>query len=127
MISTSAPTSRVTAYSGAARLIDEPTDIRGHWRDNLVAFVLGCSFSFEEALIEDGIELRHMTCGATVPLFRTVSDRPGGPVPWAACRLHAANDPRESDPRHADHDPLPGGAWGAGAHRQARSCSASQI
>ena len=61
-------------------VIDEPTDIRGHWRDDLVAFVLGCSFSFEEALIEDGIELRHMTCGATVPMFRTsVPTAPVGP------------------------------------------------
>ena len=52
-------------------LVDEPTDIRGHWRDDLVAFVLGCSFSFEEALLEDGIELRHITCNATVPMYRT--------------------------------------------------------
>ena len=52
-------------------LIDEPRDIRAHWRDDLVTFVLGCSFSFEEALVEDGIELRHMTCGATVPMYRT--------------------------------------------------------
>jgi hypothetical protein len=37
----------------------------------LVAFVLGCSFSFEEALLEDGIELRHITCNATVPMYRT--------------------------------------------------------
>ena len=34
-------------------------------------FVLGCSFSFEEALLEDGIELRHITCNATVPMYRT--------------------------------------------------------
>jgi uncharacterized protein YcsI (UPF0317 family) len=61
-------------------LIDEPTDIRGHWRGDLVAFVLGCSFSFEEALIEDGIELRHMTCGATVPMYRTsIATAPAGP------------------------------------------------
>src|SRR5882724_5279599 len=43
-------------------VIDEPTDVRAHWRDDLVAFVLGCSFSFEEALVDGGIELRHMTC-----------------------------------------------------------------
>jgi uncharacterized protein YcsI (UPF0317 family) len=61
-------------------LIDEPADIRAHWRDDLVAFVLGCSFSFEEALLEDGIELRHMTCGATVPMYRTsVATAPAGP------------------------------------------------
>jgi uncharacterized protein YcsI (UPF0317 family) len=52
-------------------LVDEPADIRAHWRDDLVAFVLGCSFSFEEALIESGIELRHITCKATVPMYRT--------------------------------------------------------
>jgi uncharacterized protein YcsI (UPF0317 family) len=52
-------------------VIDEPADISSHWRADLVAFVLGCSFSFEEALTEDGIELRHITCNATVPMYRT--------------------------------------------------------
>ncbi len=61
-------------------VIDEPTDIRGHWRDDLVAFVLGCSFSFEEALIEGGIELRHITLNATVPMYRTsIATTPAGP------------------------------------------------
>jgi len=52
-------------------LIDEPRDIRNHWRDDLVVFALGCSFSFEDALIQDGIELRHITCDVTVPMYRT--------------------------------------------------------
>jgi len=61
-------------------LVGEPTDIRAHWRADLVAFVLGCSFSFEEALVEDGIELRHITCNATVPMYRTsVATAPAGP------------------------------------------------
>jgi uncharacterized protein YcsI (UPF0317 family) len=61
-------------------VIDEPADIRGHWRDDLVAFVLGCSFSFEEALVEAGIELRHVSCGATVPMYRTsIATTPAGP------------------------------------------------
>ncbi|TMJ84543.1 MAG: putative hydro-lyase [Alphaproteobacteria bacterium] len=61
-------------------LIDEPTDIRGHWRSDLVAFVLGCSFSFEEALIEGGIELRHITLNVTVPMYRTsIATMPAGP------------------------------------------------
>src|SRR5262249_38858834 len=43
-------------------------------------FVLGCSFSFEEALVEDGIELRHITCNATVPMYRTsIATAPAGP------------------------------------------------
>lgn len=52
-------------------LIDEPTDIKKHWRDDLVIFALGCSFSFEDALVQDGIELRHITNGSTVPMYRT--------------------------------------------------------
>jgi uncharacterized protein YcsI (UPF0317 family) len=53
------------------QVIDEPTDIKKHWRDDLVIFALGCSFSFEDALMQDGIELRHITNGTTVPMYRT--------------------------------------------------------
>jgi uncharacterized protein YcsI (UPF0317 family) len=61
-------------------VIDEPTDIRAHWRDDLVAFAIGCSFSFEEALTEAGIELRHIACGTTCPMYRTnVATVPAGP------------------------------------------------
>ena len=52
-------------------LIAEPDDIREFWRDDLVSFVIGCSFSFEEALTSDGIELRHITLGCNVPMYRT--------------------------------------------------------
>src|SRR3954471_12206676 len=71
------PRSRVFRHG---ERVGEPADIREHWRDDLVAFVLGCSFSFEEALLEDGIELRHMTCGVTVPMYRTtIATTPAGP------------------------------------------------
>jgi uncharacterized protein YcsI (UPF0317 family) len=60
-------------------LIEEPSDISHIWREDLVSFALGCSFSFEQALIEDGIELRHMTCGSNVPMYRTnIQCRPAG-------------------------------------------------
>jgi uncharacterized protein YcsI (UPF0317 family) len=52
-------------------LVGEPFDICHEWRDDLVSFALGCSFSFEQALVEEGIELRHMTCGSNVPMYRT--------------------------------------------------------
>src|ERR1700749_1145994 len=42
-------------------LVSEPTDIRDVWRDDLVSFAIGCSFSFEEALVENGTEMRHIT------------------------------------------------------------------
>jgi uncharacterized protein YcsI (UPF0317 family) len=55
-------------------LVDEPTDISELWRNDMVGFAIGCSFSFEEALIEDGIEVRHIACGCNVPMYRTNVD-----------------------------------------------------
>ncbi len=49
----------------------EVTDIKEYWQDDMVAFLLGCSFSFEEALIADGIEIRNITEGVNVPMYRT--------------------------------------------------------
>lgn len=60
-------------------LVDEPTDIRHLWRDDFVSFVLGCSFSFEEALIADGIRLRHVDEGKNVAMYRTsIATEPAG-------------------------------------------------
>ena len=52
-------------------LVAEPKDIRDYWRDDLVSFVIGCSFSFEQALMAEDIELRHIARGCNVPMFRT--------------------------------------------------------
>ncbi len=52
-------------------LVAEPTDVRDVWRDDLVSFAIGCSFSFEEALVDDGIEVRHIARGSNVPMYRT--------------------------------------------------------
>jgi len=61
-------------------IVDEPTDLLRWWRDDLVVFAIGCSFSFEQALIEAGIELRHFTCNCTVPMYRTsIETVPAGP------------------------------------------------
>ena len=40
-------------------LAETVTDISAHWRDDLVSFVLGCSFSFEAALLAAGLPLRN--------------------------------------------------------------------
>src|SRR5271154_242594 len=52
-------------------LVEEPTDVRHLWREDLVTFILGCSFSFEWALLEDGLKMRHMALGKNVPMYRT--------------------------------------------------------
>lgn len=52
-------------------LTTEVTDIKDDWRDDLVTFLLGCSFSFEEALIADGLDIRNISEGVNVPMYRT--------------------------------------------------------
>jgi len=55
-------------------IAEEPQDVRALWRDDFVAFVLGCSYSFEQALIEAGIRLRHWDRGQNPPYYRTALD-----------------------------------------------------
>jgi uncharacterized protein YcsI (UPF0317 family) len=58
----------------------EPTDIRDLWRGDLVTFVIGCSFSFEQALMEAGLRLRHVDEGKNVAMFNTnIPTDPAGP------------------------------------------------
>ena len=60
-------------------LVEEPTDIRDLWRDDLVSFLIGCSFTFEGALMEAGVPVRHVEMGVNVPMSVTsVPCRPAG-------------------------------------------------
>ncbi|MEZ4523257.1 MAG: putative hydro-lyase [Thermomicrobiales bacterium] len=52
-------------------LVDEPLDVSGWWQDDLVAFLLGCSFTFEHGLLRAGIPMRHIDAGTGVPMWRT--------------------------------------------------------
>jgi uncharacterized protein YcsI (UPF0317 family) len=61
-------------------LVDEPTDIHDLWRDDLVSFLIGCSFSFEEAMLDNGLPVRHIEQGRNVPMYRTsIPTQPAGP------------------------------------------------
>ena len=51
--------------------VAEMADIAPLWRDDLVTFAIGCSFTFERALISAGIPLRHVTMGRNVAMYRT--------------------------------------------------------
>ena len=53
------------------RLVAEPTEIRSLWRDDFVSFVIGCSFTFEEALLRAGVPVRHIELNRNVPMYRT--------------------------------------------------------
>jgi uncharacterized protein YcsI (UPF0317 family) len=52
-------------------LVEQVPDLNGHWSDDFVAFALGCSFTFENALSRAGISLWHIANNTTVPMFRT--------------------------------------------------------
>jgi uncharacterized protein YcsI (UPF0317 family) len=52
-------------------IVAEPHDVRDLWRDDLVTFVIGCSFSFEQALLEANLPVRHIEQGRNVPMYRT--------------------------------------------------------
>ncbi|WQB85883.1 putative hydro-lyase [Hydrogenophaga sp. SNF1] len=61
-------------------LVGEPTDIADVWREDLVTFVIGCSFSFEQALMDAGMRLRHVDEGRNVAMYRThLATAPAGP------------------------------------------------
>ncbi len=62
------------------KLVAETHDIHALWRPDLVSFVIGCSFSFEQALLDAGIPLRHMAEGRNVAMYRTnIPTVPAGP------------------------------------------------
>jgi uncharacterized protein YcsI (UPF0317 family) len=60
-------------------LADEVPDLRRYWRDDVVSFLLGCSFTFEAALLRVGIRLRHLEQGRNVSMYVTnVETAPAG-------------------------------------------------
>ena len=61
-------------------LVDEPDSLESHWRNDLVTFLLGCSFSFEHALLANGIDLPYYGTDRNVPMFVTdIETEPAGP------------------------------------------------
>ena len=62
------PRYRVYRYG---ELEAEVTDIADYWQDDMVSFLLGCSFTFDNALINAGISLRHVDQGVNVSMFIT--------------------------------------------------------
>src|SRR3989442_12389380 len=81
---TDIPRSRIYTHG---ELTDEVTDATPYWRDDLVAFLLGCSFTFEWALLEAGVRLWHVEHGKNVAMWRTsIPCRPAGGFPRPTVR-----------------------------------------
>ncbi|WP_346028548.1 putative hydro-lyase [Arthrobacter parietis] len=61
---------KYTVYRNGEK-VDEPTDIGRYWREDLVTFLIGCSFTFEAALQDGGVRIAHIDQGVNVPMYRT--------------------------------------------------------
>jgi uncharacterized protein YcsI (UPF0317 family) len=60
-------------------LVEEPSALGAWWHDEMVGFLLGCSFTFESALLQAGVPVRHIEAGCNVPMYRTnIACRPAG-------------------------------------------------
>lgn len=70
-IRTDIPSYRVFSHGS---LIDEPTDATAYWTEDTVAFVIGCSFTFEQALVDNGVSVAHIEQGVNVPMYLTNID-----------------------------------------------------
>lgn len=59
--------------------VEEVSDLHNYWSDDLVGFLIGCSFSFENALLNNDIEVRHISEGCNVPMYKTnIATTPAG-------------------------------------------------
>ena len=70
-IRTDIPSYRVFSQGS---LIDEPSDATAYWTNNTAAFLIGCSFTFEQALLDNGVPVAHIEQGVNVPMFLTNID-----------------------------------------------------
>ena len=67
-IRTDIPKYRIYKYG---ELVEEVTDIRDYWEEDMVGFLIGCSFTFEHALLNNDISVRHIEEDCNVPMYRT--------------------------------------------------------
>ncbi|WP_110114046.1 putative hydro-lyase [Bacillus sp. CGMCC 1.16541] len=55
----------------SGKLVEEVHDIETYWQDDFVSFLIGCSFTFEQALLDNGLSIRHIEEKRNVPMYVT--------------------------------------------------------
>ena len=96
-------------------------DVRDYWRDDLVTFLLGCSFTFETALSSAGIPLHHVESDRNVAMYKTnVATTPAGVFAGPAGGVHAARAASAGGEGRAGDLAVPQRPRRAPAHRATR-------
>ncbi|MEM6677154.1 MAG: putative hydro-lyase [Pseudomonadota bacterium] len=76
-IRTDLPAYRILRDGAPAERVETLTGI---WHDDTVALAIGCSFSFESAMMQAGIPVRHITAGRNVAMYVSgIETKPAGP------------------------------------------------
>src|SRR5699024_9038921 len=52
-------------------LVDTVADITDYWQADFVTFLIGCSFTFEQAILDAGIDIKHISEGKNVAMYKT--------------------------------------------------------
>ena len=100
-------------------MVEETADILSYWRDDSVGFLIGCSFTFENAILAAGLPLRHHELGVGVPMYITNIDcvpagRFAGPM-VVSMRPFSKKDAVRAVEVTGRY---PGGAWCPRSHRR---------
>lgn len=100
------------------QLVERRSEVADLWSDEFTAFLIGCSFTFEAALIAAGLPIRHQQLGRNVPMYRTTiplapAGRLHGHMVVSMRPFHASEVERARDATrpyiHAHGEPI---AWG---------------
>ncbi|SOC41945.1 putative hydro-lyase [Salinicoccus kekensis] len=74
-IRTDVPKYNIYRYGDLIETVDE---VKSYWQDDFVTFLIGCSFTFEQAIMDSGIDIKHIREGRNVAMYKT--DIPAEPA-----------------------------------------------
>lgn len=67
-VRTDVPKYNIYRYGELIETVDE---VESYWQDDFVTFLIGCSFTFEQAIMDGGIDIKHIKEGKNVAMYKT--------------------------------------------------------
>ncbi|MCD2138561.1 putative hydro-lyase [Salinicoccus halitifaciens] len=74
-VRTDVPKYNIYRYGELIETVDE---VKSYWQEDFVTFLIGCSFTFEQAIMDSGIDIKHIREGRNVAMYKT--DIPAEPA-----------------------------------------------